>query len=237
MPRNLESFSDGRMEVWCPQCGESKQSVVLNRDHVPSKVLLDKPYPEGLGTVRICKLCNDAFSKDEEYVSAALSAWISDSADPKRQAFSAGQRVLARSPALRSRIQKQRVEQGFWDLESDRIERVVIKQARNHAIYEGGEYHAEKPEHVAVVPLDQLSVEQRSSFLDSKEVDVWPEVGSRWMARLVEDTPAANRLDRFDEYGFLIVQEHTYRFRLDLSAGLSVKSIIYGALATEVIWR
>ena len=57
----------------------------------------------------------------------------------------------------------------------------------------------------------------------------WPEVGSRWMQRLVEET-------NFDEDGFLIVQPDHYRFKIEIEDGLKVRSVIHEYLATTVHW-
>ena len=61
-------YSEGHPERMCCYCGDFADTV----DHVPSKVFLDKPYPENLPVVPCCKKFNERFSLDEEYVSVLL---------------------------------------------------------------------------------------------------------------------------------------------------------------------
>jgi len=48
----------------CVYCG-ANENVTL--DHVPPRCLIRKPYPANLLTVPACALCNNAYSRDEEY--------------------------------------------------------------------------------------------------------------------------------------------------------------------------
>ena len=44
------------------------------KDHVPSKILLDEPYPEHLPVVPACQICNRGFSSDEAYVACLIES-------------------------------------------------------------------------------------------------------------------------------------------------------------------
>jgi hypothetical protein len=48
----------------CIYCGVEKAATV---DHIPPRLLLDKPYPADLLTVPACFRCNQSFQKDDEY--------------------------------------------------------------------------------------------------------------------------------------------------------------------------
>lgn len=48
----------------CIYCGVRDN---LNRDHIPPKGILRKPYPSNLATAPSCMTCNESYSKDEEY--------------------------------------------------------------------------------------------------------------------------------------------------------------------------
>jgi hypothetical protein len=69
---HIEEFVDQRHKGWCVHCAVWIEQVERNRDHVPSKTLLRKPYPENLPTVDVCKSCNESFSFDEEYFAAFI---------------------------------------------------------------------------------------------------------------------------------------------------------------------
>lgn len=66
--RQLKTFSDYKLVTQCAYCGTYPE----NRDHAPSKILLDKPYPENLSVVPSCVDCNSGFSIDEEYITCAI---------------------------------------------------------------------------------------------------------------------------------------------------------------------
>ena len=65
--KQLKDFVDTRQKAWCIHCGASLGSVQTSRDHVPSKVLLNRPLPENVPVVTICAPCNASFAHDEEY--------------------------------------------------------------------------------------------------------------------------------------------------------------------------
>ena len=56
-------------EAFCVYCGK----LASTRDHVPSRCLLERPFPKNLITVPCCQRCNRNFSLDEEYFLVALA--------------------------------------------------------------------------------------------------------------------------------------------------------------------
>ena len=73
-------YGEGHPERMCCYCGTWADTV----DHVPSKVLLDEPYPENLPVVPCCRNCNDQFSLDEEYVAVLLECVRWQTFNPKQ---------------------------------------------------------------------------------------------------------------------------------------------------------
>lgn len=69
-PRHL--FIDRRLTGMCVYCGDQPDT----RDHVPSKVFLNEPYPPELPVVAACKRCNESFSLDEQYLACFLDCVI-----------------------------------------------------------------------------------------------------------------------------------------------------------------
>lgn len=61
--KQIPNYGDIRQIQTCVYSGGGTET----RDHVPSKVLLEKPYPENLPIVPACDTCNQSFSSDEEY--------------------------------------------------------------------------------------------------------------------------------------------------------------------------
>ena len=74
-------------------------SKPTNDDHVPSKVLLDRPFPANIHVVETCAECNSGFSADEEYFAAFLGSVMSGSTDPEAQVFGASRKILTRNAA------------------------------------------------------------------------------------------------------------------------------------------
>jgi hypothetical protein len=233
----IEEFVDERHKVWCIHCIAWIGETQSNRDHVPSKSLLRKPYPDNLPTVPVCKGCNKSFSTDEEYLIAFLGCVLSGSTDPERQENPRVQRILTRSPKLRQRIENARVESHtlfdeqlriLWTPERERVERVIVKNARGHAYYEYGEPMLENPTRVWFAPLELLKPQKRSRFEDAQNAQFMPEVGSRMLTRVLTGQ------DLWD--GWAIAQDDVYRYAVVQEGRLTVRSVIHEYLATEVLW-
>lgn len=58
-----------RFDSMCIYC---HTNIANSREHLPSRIFLDAPYPEGYSIVPACKDCNGGFSPDEVYVSCFI---------------------------------------------------------------------------------------------------------------------------------------------------------------------
>ena len=76
----INNFADKRLIRGCIYCYRPAET----RDHVPSKCLLEKPFPENLPVVGCCDSCNQSFSKDEQYFVCLIESVLCGSTD---QAF------------------------------------------------------------------------------------------------------------------------------------------------------
>ena len=85
---------------FCIHCGSGLRSDESNRDHVPTKGLLNPPYPENLPVVEVCRPCNSGFSSDEEYLIAFLGSVLSGRTTPDPVRFPKAAGILARSPSF-----------------------------------------------------------------------------------------------------------------------------------------
>jgi hypothetical protein len=235
--RTIKDFSDTRLKAWCVHCGGWLSEFDTNRDHAPSKSLLQRPWPDNIPVVTICKPCNESFSPDEEYTVAALSATLSGTTDPERQIIASSGRILAANAKLRTAVDRCRISyrtiggenRTVWRPNLDRIKRVALKNARGHAYYEIGEPMMEKPAYVNVFPLCELTAEERNEFEDVGQEGVWPEVGSRMMTRLITG-------EDLTSHGWVMVQEGVYRYSADQRGKMTVRSVLYDYLGTEVRW-
>nr|WP_295784125.1 hypothetical protein [Rhodoferax sp.] len=233
--QEIKDFSDERQKAWCIHCGATIATVKTNRDHVPTKSLLDRPFPPDLPQVRVCRQCNTGFSLDEEYFVAFLSCVLAGSTVTQTQTNPWIRRALSGSPALIARLDSARrtietssgEEKVVGQPEAERINRVVLKNARGHAFFEFGEPMLTEPVHVWATPLVSLSDQQRVDF-ENVTASGWPEVGSRMMTRLLSG------VDMDD--GWVVVQDDVYRYTVLQEGTLLVRSVIRNYLATEVFW-
>lgn len=233
----IEEFVDERQKAWCIHCGEWIAGLETNRDHVPSKCLLQEPHPANLPFVQVCKACNEGFSLDEEYVVAFLGSVVVGSTDPDRQCNPKAARILRRNPKLRARIDLAKTEyktligetRFVWKPESDRVNRVVLKNARGHAFYEYGEPMLSEPEYVRYAPLERMTRSQRDEFENMEFGLGWPEVGSRMMTRVMTGQDLSG--------AWVIVQEGVYRYAVAQAGIMLVRTVLFEYLATEVYWE
>jgi hypothetical protein len=235
----IEEFFDDRQKAWCVHCGAWIADAKTNWDHVPSKSLLDRPLPAHVPQVEICQTCNSGFSLDEEYFVAFLSCVLAGSTDPAAQANQRVRRALERNPALHSRLESSKQvystlggeDRVIWQPETDRIHRVVLKNARGHAYFEFGEPVLEEPDHVWAMPLVSMSAQQRTAFEAvgaGGTIAGWAEVGSRMMTRQITGQDMAG--------GWVIAQPGVYRYAVFQNGTITVRSVIREYLATEAFW-
>jgi len=96
------------------------------RDHVPSRVFLDEPYPENLPLLPSCLSCNNSFSLDEEYLACLIEAAKAGSIDKACADRPKIARILAHTPALKARIASARLESAgniSWTPEESRVQK------------------------------------------------------------------------------------------------------------------
>jgi hypothetical protein len=228
-PRDL--FADERFSGMCVYCGGEYSTD----DHVPSKVLLDEPFPDNLPLVPACKDCNTNFSVDEPYLACLLECIIVGSTDPAMMSREKVRRILTKRPHFGVQVSAGRTQKDdgtlIWQPDLARVRNVIVKLARGHAAYERSEPRFEDPANVAVVPLLTLTTEQRQAFETPPEEHGWPELGSRAFLRTV-----VVGWDAYLEDGWQVVQPGRYRY-LVAEGPTTVRMVLSEYLACEVVWE
>lgn len=227
-------FVDERLRSQCVFCGGKPDT----RDHVPSKVFLDDPFPEQLPVVDACSECNQGLSLDEEYLACLLEVVLSGSTDPVKMERSRIGRAISRNTRLKKRLDAcRRIDENgvtVWIPEAERVGNVVVKLARGHIAYELGFSATREPESVIFQPLLSMSDEDRQRFetAGNGEVRGWPEIGSRAFLRSLGAKPYE------DTNGpWINVQSRRYRYAVDHDAGVCVRIVIAEYLSCEAIWE
>jgi hypothetical protein len=234
----IAHFTDERHKAWCIHCSAPMANSHTNRDHVPTKGLLDRPLPPHVPQIEVCKECNTGFSLDEEYFVTFLSCVHAGNTAPSEQRNTKIGRALTRNPSLAARIEAAKqitvAEDGrhqiIWQPEIERIHRVILKNAKGHAFYEYGEPMLDDPVSVSAIPLISMNQQQRNDFEKAGGPFAgWPEVGGRMMTRIM----TGQDLDD----GWVNVQDDIYRYVVFQQGILTVRSVIHNYLATEVVWE
>ena len=233
--KQINDFSDERQKSRCIYCGHCIFNLETNRDHVPTKALLKKPYPPNLPTIQVCAKCNESFSFDEEYAGLFLKCLIAGSADPDVHSDAHVKKQLEKKTNLQKRLKKSNTDFftvsensiPLWKPETDRIKRVLLKNARGHIFYECGEPMLSKVETINMMPVLCMTPDEVFQFEHANSHGLFAEVGSRMMQRGI--TGADFRED------WVIVQDGIYRF--SILPDMTVKIILYEYLAVEISWN
>ncbi|WP_374072550.1 hypothetical protein [Alloalcanivorax xenomutans] len=235
-------FADKRLINGCIYCGGSADT----RDHVPSRILLDAPYPENLPVVGACKVCNQGFSKDEQYFVCLLESVLAGSTDPEKIKRPSVARAMKRSPALRSRIEAAKTilnDRIVFIPEEDRVKNVVLKLARGHAAFELSQPCTQEPDHYWCGALDSLTEDQIEAFSAAHIQQLFGEIGSRNMQRMfaVQATLQSQSGDQETMHitvnDWIEVQEGYYRYlAIDDINGVIIRIVVSDYLACEVGW-
>jgi hypothetical protein len=232
----------------CVYCGETADT----REHVPSRVFLEKPFPENLPIVPACYTCNNSFSGDELFLSILLERiklkYIKDN-------YSCSDRV-------RKRIEENKIIVDNIDtvlndnkLEqlNERICNVLTKLAIGHAVYELSVGYPKDDD--LIVKYDVFY--SFSYLMSSKEIEdfttpyilneaLLPEVGSRGYEKIlvldlkyggVEDTEKwfKSSLILLD---WVNVQQDKYEYTCLLSENeVNVKIVIDNIMFAQVTFK
>jgi hypothetical protein len=235
--KQMGDYADERHKGWCIHCKAVLGSVESNHDHVPSKTILDRPFPNDLPTVRICKSCNTSFSNDEEYFTAFLGSVLAGSTNPDQQVIARSEKILGSNYRLQDEIESQLQiikgadgsDQVTFVPDMARIQNVVVKNSRGHVLFEHGQPAEGEPTRVSIQPIPTLPPDMVANFETIDYGAGWPEVGSRLMQRLISG-------DDMRPDGWVVVQPNVYRFAVMDQGQFIVRTVIREYLATEVAW-
>lgn len=239
----LRDYADSRLLLDCIYCGTPS----ITREHVPSRVFLDKPYPENLPVIGACQTCNNGFSKDEAYVAFLIESVIAGGARPENIRRPSISDLLDRSPALRARIEASKRFDGsttFFEVEHERIHQVLLKLARGHAAYELKQECREEPTAFWWRPIELLTEQFLEEFNSPHVIQTFGEIGSRGMQRLqvlqvtLLGSGGEERIEQLILNNWVEVQEGRYRYHcIDDQGIVRIRMVIGEYLACEVGWE
>lgn len=226
----VNKFSDIRFDHLCAYCAGTPDT----RDHVPSRILLEKPYPENLPVVPCCDKCNKSFSLDEEYVACLIECVLCGSTEPEQLNRDVIRTILKRKPALRERLTQGMVstERGIaFRPEWNRVEKVMLKQLNGHVQFENSEARYEEPDFLLIKPLNTMSSEESVVFWEDHAVSLLPELGSRGFHRAVQQM-------QYPATSWQVVQAGGYQYAVDFTPDGATRArvIVRDYLACMALW-
>ncbi len=239
----LNNYADSRLLNGCIYCGGRADT----RDHVPSKCLLEHPYPTNLYVVGCCDSCNQSFSQDEEYFVCLIESVLCGSTDPEKIQRPSVANILRKSPALKKRIDDSRKEVDgliLYEPEIGRIRNVMLKLARGHAAFELSQPCREEPDHFWCGPLLFLSEDIQKEFNSVHFQQFFGEVASRNMHRLLITQMTIKTESGVPQNVSMIindwidVQDNRYRYiAIDDMGMVIIRIVVAEYFACEVAWE
>jgi hypothetical protein len=216
----------------CSYCGEK---VNETRDHVPSKIILDEPFPDNLPVVPCCLACNQDFSEDEVYFACSIESILRGTTKIEKLQRQKIISVFEKRPALQKRIENSfRFRDGrlYFEFEEDRFIKVITKLAKGHAKFENSQSQIDKPTSISFKPLSDMTEKEKVIFFASYELNKLPEVGSRGLQNVFIE--GSNRVHS----NWITVQGGIYSYTVIGEMGLLiVRIVVWNYLAIEVVWK
>lgn len=225
---HIKNFADSRQTELCAFCAYGKS--LLTRDHTPSKILLNKPYPENLHIVYSCEECNKGFSLDEEYIAYWIEIALFKKSNIVTERYKKALRVLEKRPSLKKRILGSNLfgENELLPIEEDKFKNILFKLASGHILYKQNNPQYEKPTSIKWNFLDSFKKIERSLFEETPKMDIFPEIGSRTVIMM-------NSGEIY--YTWEIVQDNIYRYLVaNVDNSIIVKLVFSEFIACEITW-
>jgi hypothetical protein len=168
----------------CPYCGVLLGSTNKTVDHIPSKTLLNRPFPANLAAIPCCLDCNRGFSSDEEYFAVLLECVKHETFDKRKLTRESVLKTVTHTPAILETIKNSVVYDSptHFTIASDdrRVKAVLLKLVKAHLCFENSHYLINDNELLlSFSTLDSMSETDCSHFAEPFKSSLLPEVGSR----------------------------------------------------------
>ncbi|MCL2762485.1 MAG: hypothetical protein FWD36_04665 [Treponema sp.] len=224
--KQIFTFYDSRHDNYCSYCGNRPDT----RDHVPSKILLDKPFPENLPVVPCCLECNNKFSVDEEYVSCIFECIIKNICEIKNIKNIRIRNIFERKITLYKKVKElfsnNDIQQILYQ-EKERINNVLVKLSKGHYKYEFGEPMFNSPDIINTNILKYMKDDDLNKYFSFIKENIFPEIWSRSFINFYQK----------ELFWWIEVQENVYLYLVYRDGDKSiVKIIIMDYFAFEIIW-
>ncbi len=218
----------------CIFCGVESNT----REHAPSKVFISEPLPTDLPTVPSCRKCNNSYASDELYTAVLIKLlrkrydnYELTAVDLKRLNTKEGQDAF-------QFIENYGDKLGYID--NKRLERVLIKLARSHAVYElftCYEYNSSDPKYDINLfydykPFMEESIKEEIDSIVLMNDKILPEMGANLYQRIYcaePISPSLNNNGKDSIISFLLwneINDGEYRYTSYIEDGKYVVKIV-----------
>ncbi|WP_373035376.1 hypothetical protein [Sulfurimonas sp.] len=224
---------DKKGQFKCVYCYEKADS----REHLPSKVFLDEPYPTNLAILPSCTICNNSYSEDEQYLACLIDYVQYKLHNLETLKRSKIQRAFNARPNIKNEFENSTkyANNGNIDYiqyDDDRIKNILLKLSIGHATYSLSSIHLDEPSVINYKFATELTQEESTSFNLEPICDVIPELGSRegtYISVLDDGTPITT---------WKIIQDGQYRFlAYQNKSSINIRIVIGEYFYSEVIWN
>lgn len=222
--QQLKNFADPRLIQGCIYCGAPNPDT---REHVPSKVLLEKPFPENLPVIGACRSCNNSYSIDEEYAACIIACMSVGSTKPDEIKNSRVRDILSKKTYLRFMIEQSKVISSgthsgvSFNVDQERFNKFINKLAIGHAAYELSLILHETPRRLEWKLISSMSEDEITSFDAPQLIDILGEIGSRDSQRAIVveallQSPSTGEMKKipFILNDWIDVQDGVYRYHV-----------------------
>lgn len=234
---------------YCVYCGEESDT----REHAPSKVFLQKPYPNDLPVLPACRKCNNSFSDDELYVEIYIDSIKFLSGYTSSLKEENADRIKKNTAFLDAQSDLNKYYNGEKVLINQKIERILTKLAICHMVYELSEGYGTnncsiQPKYISYSFLFNMSkseIEIFNGFIFMNDKKV-PTIGSRVFDKIYVIEPvltsvndSQNNKNQLLVMDWTEVQEHNYKYItwLENDDTFHVKIVIHDFLYAEVVFE
>lgn len=218
----VNPHNDVRYDNICCYCQKPFDNN-KTRDHIPSKVLLDKPYPENLPRVFCCYDCNQSFSTDEEYFACIIEYLVAGTKTFEKIQRKKIKDLLLKKEHLRNRIELNITEKGdqlTFDFTNTVLKNVLKKIMFGHLSYELSNPYIQNPDYLEFNTIDNLTEKEFQNFILESAIDIVPEIGTRASLShiVINNCPIST---------WKIVQKNNYQYKLSIGKNETILKVIF----------
>ena len=224
---------DKKGQFKCIYCGNKADS----REHIPSKIFLNEPFPTNLAILPSCKKCNYSFSEYEQYLACLIDYVQYKINNLKIVKRSKIQKTFNSRPNIESEFENstkytQNNEVDYIEYNHDKIKSILLKLSIGHAIYTLSAIHLSEPNIINYKFFPELTQEELNSFNSEPISDIAPEIGSRgavYISISNNNTPIST---------WNIIQDGQYRFlAFQNNSSITIRIVIGEYFYSELIWK